>query len=48
MSEQELREQYPNFAALTDYLNTKRRPRKILKLKQLVTVLALTKEVEGK
>lgn len=46
MSEQELREQYPNFVALTDYLNTKRRPRKILK--QLVTVLALTKEVEGK
>lgn len=39
MSEQELREQYPNFAALTDYLNTKKYPRKTLRV-----VLALAKE----
>ena len=43
MSEQELRERFPNFAALTDHLNTKRYPRRTL-----VVVLALTKEAEKK
>lgn len=42
MSEKELWEQYPNFAALTSHLNTKKHPREALK--QLVAVLALTKE----
>lgn len=42
MSEQKLREQYPNFAALTDYLNTKKHPRKTLE--RVVAVLKMGKE----
>lgn len=46
MSEQELREQYPNFAALTDHLNTKKHPRKTLE--RVVVVLKIAKEREAK
>ena len=46
MSEQELREQYPNFAALTDHLNTKKHPRKTLE--RFVVVLKIAKEREAK
>lgn len=42
MSEQELREQYPNFAALTDHLNSKKHPRKTLE--RVVVVLKMGKE----